>query len=643
MTQSVVDPQAGRAPEPSRQQSAVSWLAKHALRLFGIVYMTVPAAFAIVMLKYALPEYGIEGNPAYGLVVPVLAAAALCSISAILLLITRKRWAVVACAASVILVPMVYLFLLHRLLGRVPGDVCSVLVVLLPLVLLAAIPETLKGVSVAEPPPSPLVGKAHFKVGTLRYTGFGMFMVFFWLLWGDFICSLLDGNVPGILPLKLNDLGAGDTVNIFLNKTLAYSIAFLFAPAVSFRSDRHRGPRGRRIPFLAWSTPFVGAFLILIGFYDGLTNLFMGTAQQAHFLGMTFGRGTVTLVVFATLFVAFDFSNIFVGTVYWYLFNDVVPEKYLSQFLSLFRIVGTAAGMLYSGLIFPHALEHFRIIFAVAGVFYIIGFLAMCFMVREGNYPPPPPMIDHRQGQAGPMERAFSSLGLGAVGRGIDGMAVQARTYAKECFTHRFYWYFFLTSTCMFMSWQSGMFGILRNRNSLGLTLQELGTLSVYTGFVSLLLQYPAGWVSDKIHPIRVYMFTTLICVLQNVAQCTFIFHDFGTAGNLTFLYILSFTVMPFGALQGAAELPMYMRLLPKERYGQFCSANAMIRSFAMIFGSALAGGFMDMLHSLGDWRYRYYPVWVVVFQIPACIFLILMYREWKRRGGEQGYTPPEA
>jgi hypothetical protein len=71
-----------------------------------------------------------------------------------------------------------------------------------------------------------------------------------------------------------------------------------------------------------------------------------------------------------------------------------------------------------------------------------------------------------------------------------------------------------------------------------------------------------------------------------------------------------------------------------------------MIRSFCLIFGSILAGYFMESLQThfhMGDFRYRFYPVWAVAFQIPAFIFLGLLYREWKRRGGDKGYTPPEA
>ncbi len=461
-----------------------------------------------------------------------------------------------------------------------------------------------------------------YTCGTLRYTIFGLFMLFFWLLWGDFVSSLLDVNIPNILPLKLKDLGADDTTLMILNKTLAYGITFAFAPMVSFKSDRHRGRWGRRMPFLLWSTPFVGLFMVLIGCYGNIVHFFMGDAQQVVVLGLTLSRQLLTLVVFGALFVGFDFANIFVGTVYYYLFNDVVPEQFLSRFLSLFRIVGLLAGMLYNKFIFPHALEHFRFIFVAGGIAYAVGFLLMCFFVKEGDYPPPPENIDKRTG-------LLSSI----------------KTFRKECFTHRFYWYFFLTSACFFVSYQSGVYSVIRNRDSLGLTLKQLGNMAFYIAPVSLALQYPAGWLADKYNPIRVYMISTLICLFSNIAQCIFIFRDFGPATNLVLMYCMALLFMPFNAVSGAAEIPMYMRVLPKERYGQFCAANAMLRSLAMIFGSIGASFFMDALRihfHMDNWRYRYYPVWMFFFQAIAVVFMFLMYREWKRLGGNKAYKPPE-
>ncbi len=53
----------------------------------------------------------------------------------------------------------------------------------------------------------------------------------------------------------------------------------------------------------------------------------------------------------------------------------------------------------------------------------------------------------------------------------------------------------------------------------------------------------------------------------------------------------------------------------------------------------------MDSLHhhfGMDEWRYRYYPVWIVFWQIPSIVCLLLFYREWKRLGGAEAYKPPE-
>jgi Na+/melibiose symporter-like transporter len=460
-----------------------------------------------------------------------------------------------------------------------------------------------------------------YTCGTLKYTAFGLFMLFVWLLWGDFVWVLLDQSVPGILPFKLKDMGASDTVNQVLNRAIAYAVAFIFAPAVGFHSDRHRGRWGRRIPYLIWSTPFVAAFMVLIGYYDGIANLFMGGTEEVSLLGFDLGKTTVTLLVFGALLVGYDLANIFVNTIYWYLFNDVVPEKVMTRFMALFRIVGTAGGAIYQKWIFPHALDNFRFIFVTAGLCYMVGFLIMCFMVKEGQYPPPPENVDKRK-----------------------GLWSAAKTFGKECFTHKFYRYFFLSSMFMFLSWQSGAFRGLRDRDSLGLTMEQLGNLGFWTNIVSLVVMYPAAWLADRYHPIRVYVIMTLVCFASPLAQCLWIFTDFGPYGNLVGQYVLAFAILPMSAVQGLVEIPMYMRLLPKDRYGQFCSANAAFRALAMILGSILAGLMMDALKhwaGMDEWRYRYYATWVVVCQIPSILFMLLLYREWTVRGGDRGYVPP--
>ena len=706
--------------------------------------------FIFTMFMRALSAQGAGWTEwqSYAVTVPMLASVVACLLLAIVLLTVRRDWAMIACAAAGAALAATCYFTSTLFLGQNPlaiiqqifslhlpmhaffdfplefiDDIVSLPgiavagagVFVLPALMVLTLPQFLG--KLRRLPPPDLDAAPHFRrVGTLRYTAFGLVVLFVWLLWGDFVYTLFDTNMPNILVLKLKDMGASDTLNSVLNKTLGYLVAFLFAPAISFRSDRTRSRHGRRIPYLTWSTPFVGVFLVLIGYYDSLTGLLTGGADHVKFLGVNLSATTMALLVFAILFVMYDFANNFVGTVYWYLFNDVVPERLLSQFLSFFRIVGTLAGMIYSKFIFPHALEHFRVMFVLAGIVYVGGFMLMCYMVREGSYPPPPPLLVQGRNWREVWTSLWSLLGRkiaswramtpirrqllasavvllipvclamgillgvlyflgygveylfrGLIGRGLRAvrkppgpprgfesavssffakLTAQMITFVEECFTHRFYWYFFLQSTFFFVSWQSGTFATLRNRDSLGLTLQQMGDLGAITGFVSLLMQWPAGWLSDKWNPIRVFMWTTFITFGANILQCIWLFWDFKPNTTLALMALFSFTLMPFGALHGAAELPMYMRLLPKERYGQFCSANAMIRSFALILGSVGAGLFLDGLETffhMGDYRYRFYPVWVIFFQIFALLFLWLLYKEWKARGADKGYTPPEA
>jgi len=472
-------------------------------------------------------------------------------------------------------------------------------------------------------PPSPVSEPGTYRAGALRYNLYGLIVVCFWLVWGGFVSTLCDGSIPGILPLAFKDLGASIEANALLNKTIAYLIAFVLAPIVSFWSDRHRGRRGRRIPFLLWSTPFVGLFLVLIGLHQDFASLVLGDVPSMQIGGFVLTKASISIAILAVLIVGYNLANVFIGTIQWYLFNDVVPQGVMARFLSVYRIGGTGAGMLYSGFLFPHAIGWFRYMFIAAGFGLVIGFLLMCFMVKEGPYPPPPPNYDGRKG--------FGSAFI---------------TFFAESFGHKFFWFFFLANTFMFVSWQTGMFTTLRNRNVLGLTLQDLGTLGMYSGYASLLLMFPLAWVVDILHPVRVYVVAAIANLLSLLAQCIWIFADFGPAGNLTMLYVISFVFMPIGIAQGAAELPLYMRIFPKSRYGQFCAANAMVRSLTLFAMPYLAGRFMGLLQyrvGLGERAYCWYPVWTLFFQIVAIVFLLLVYKEWKARGGVKGYVPPLA
>lgn len=477
--------------------------------------------------------------------------------------------------------------------------------------------------AVSQPAPSAADPKHpdRFKVGTLSYTKAGLITVFLYLLWGDFCFTLMETVVPSVMPIKFNALGTPNWVLGLILTTIPNLMNTVINPFVSFWSDRFRSPWGRRIPFLAGATPFLVIFLILLGYSEPI----------AHWIGRTFFGGenanlTVILIVIGVFMVCFQFFNLFITSIYYYLFNDVVPDAFLARFMALFRMVGTAAGASYNYFVLKYAESHMQEIFLYSALLYLIAFVMMCWKVKEGKYPPPPANLDNRTG-------FLSNL----------------KTYAKECFTHRFYWFFFLGNTCFAMTWVSGVYHLLTATRVIGLSLETLGKIGSVAAIVSLVLLYPAGIISDRYHPLRALLVSTILQTCMVPLTLLFYFNVHLLAPDTVLMIYIAFAMvgLPIGTLHNAAELPMFMRLLPGERYGQFCSANALVRSVGLMVGGLALGFFLDAVKVFDptspDKCYRFVPIWNGLWLVGASIFYFLLYREWKKLGGSTSYVPPAA
>lgn len=457
-----------------------------------------------------------------------------------------------------------------------------------------------------------------FRVGTLLYSRASLVTMFLYLLWGDFCFTLMETVVPSILPLKLNSIGAPNWALGLIVVTIPNIMAATINPMISFRSDRFRSRWGRRIPFLAGATPFLVFFLILLGYSAPI-----GRWVQSALLGGSFSEMAVLLVVIGVFMVCFQFFNLFITSVYYYLFNDVVPAAFLARFMALFRVVGTGAGAGYNFFVLKYAESHTQEIFLVAGLLYFVAFAMMCWKVREGDYPPPPPYVGEQK-----------------------GFRAALRTYATECFTHRFYWFIFLANACVAMTWASGTYVFLYQTKYLGLGFDFIGKVAGVCSVASLILLYPAGILADRAHPLRVLrLAVTLQFVLGPVAICYAMFRPSLSLEQASWIFIgWSAISMPLATLYNAAELPALMKLFPADRYGQFCSANALIRSAVLIVGGLACGFCLDFartLHPDPNYCFRFLPVWNVVFQGGAAFFLFLVAREWKKLGGKEHFTPP--
>src|SRR5439155_14596168 len=115
----------------------------------------------------------------------------------------------------------------------------------------------------------------------------------------------------------------------------------------------------------------------------------------AHALGPSPARETGWVIAtFAFFWIMFDVAVVVTGSVHGALVNDVVPREVIGRFFGLFRVVSLGAGMLFNYFLLGEMKDHYVSIFFVIGLLYLICFMAMCLLVKEGDYPPPPPPIE---------------------------------------------------------------------------------------------------------------------------------------------------------------------------------------------------------------------------------------------------------
>ena len=456
-----------------------------------------------------------------------------------------------------------------------------------------------------------------YHCGTLTYTKAGLGALFGWLLWGDFCFTLMEAVVPSILPLKLKDLGCSNWMMGMILSTIPGILNMTICPYVSFKSDRYRSRWGRRIPFISATMPFLCVSLVLLGWSDDICVLLQKNSTYLR----EFAPTTLTIGLIAVFMIMFQFFNMFVGSVFWYLFNDVVPPQFFGRFVGMFRIVGTGACALYSYFIFKFAESNMREILIGASILYFVGFGLMCFFVREGQYP------------------SFEEEKPGENGKGLEGI----KSFLKESFTHKLYWFMFIFTAFQAIAGAIGTFYIFWGKN-MGLSLDQIGKKGGITAVAALVAMYFAAIFIDRWHPLRVAAYLTVFSVITVMMNWVWVFVDLPAIYFFWLNLGLGLITAFHGALVGGCELPLFMRLFPPSRFGQFCSAAALVRSFGAICAGVMAGLFIDLTrwrYHGSDFGYRFIFVWTTVFTAVTALFFILTYRKWYSLGGDAHYHPP--
>jgi maltose/moltooligosaccharide transporter len=476
-------------------------------------------------------------------------------------------------------------------------------------------PQTVR-IKTKAPPAAP---EKLYTVGTLSYTKRGIMVLFMWLLWGGF-CFQLFETCPSILSLKLHELDASKTVISAVTFGIPAWLGTIITPIVSFKSDRYRGRWGRRIPFLFWATPFMAAFMMLVGFAPQL-----GFWLQKFLLSfVSVSPNTIAIALITAFYVCFCVSNLFVTSIWAYLLADVVPLEFQAKFISFFQTVSTAITLCFNFFIMKYSMDYMAQIFTGAAVIYLVGFWITCWRVKEGQYPPPP---------------------VAEAGR--RGFIASFQLYFKECFCHRLYVYFFLASFFFGLANAMNVFGQIFWRTG-GMSLDMIGKLGAVRDLFPLIL-YPllgmfTGLLMHKWRPFRV----VLICMIgQMVVWCFRGIYLFWSPVPMQFWVselCVVVSLYAIGVFYTVAGAPLTIQFFPRDQFGQFSSANAMMRNIGVTIGGIGTGIFMDLVTTFfprDGYCFRFMFIWVVVFFALGNIFLYWCYRGYLRRGGPDNYVPP--
>ncbi len=428
-------------------------------------------------------------------------------------------------------------------------------------------------------------------VGTLTYTFSGIVTLFSLLLLGDFASSIKGRSVFQLVQLMFKTYGASDFLNTLMIVSLPCVLGLVLSPIVSVHSDRCRSRWGRRIPYLALTTPV--AALAIAGFAYSPA---IGRAV-AELLGTEANPAILwTLGIFWGLFEA---ATVISGAIFGALVNDVVPHQLLGRFYGLFRIVSLLCGILFNFWFLGFAATHSHVLFLSVAIVYGVGFLYMCLKVKEGEYPPPEKT--ERRG-------IFSSIA----------------EYCRECYSKPYYLLIYFFGTAMALSISPVNSFSMFYAQDLKIDMDIYGKFLAVTYMISFVLSYFLGMLADRIHPLRAsILFMGLYCVMGILSF--FFIHDTTSYG----VAFIAHGVLAGGYLTVSASL--FQRLLPRSQFAQFSSAGGLINSIVMILLVPVIGKFLDWTGH----QYRYTYLLGGVLALLSVILGVLLYGQFRKRNAE--------
>jgi len=462
--------------------------------------------------------------------------------------------------------------------------------------------------------------KKTYSVSGLSYTLPQLLWVIALILIGQFAMAICINMVPRIVPLKLKELGISSTLLVFIMATLGQILNMTLCPMVSFKSDRYRSKRwGRRVPFILFTLPPLCLSWAMLAMYKYEAALLGKLLAPLAELSQT----TLAVIVLAIGVVVFKFFYMFVGSVWYYIPNDVIPAQFLTRFYGAIQLINAGSAALFNYFFFQYALSHFAELMWGTIIVYVICMGAFCLLIKEPRFPDPTEQ-----------EKKQNSGVLALV------------TFARESFSHPLYWYEFLKTACTGIAGTIAIF-IVFFEQSMGLSLAEIGELGGISGMLMTIIGFGIAtvgtYIVDRWHPVRVAVFMSMFGMIIFFYECKWIFFQPG-AKVFWWSWLLVAQVMFLQRFAGPANMPTMMRLLPKSRFGSFCAARSLFGSISGLVFALVLGLIIDFLRvnlGMGDRAYRYIFLWRTIFYGLSVFCYLMIYYHYCKLGGFTNYHAP--
>lgn len=410
-------------------------------------------------------------------------------------------------------------------------------------------------------------GTQVWRSGTLVYYRKDLIRLFFWLYLGQFTFWMEHIAIPILFPLLLAKMGfnAAEIGSLWSIFPLGALILF---PIIGTLSDRTRTRFGRRRPYDFLTTPVWFLGLVLLPFAQSYWQAFLCMVL----VGFA-GAGSNVLNAF---------------------YNDVVPAELMGRFVAGMRLLGSVGGLivqLFALRLFEH---HPVAVFIGLACIGFAGEMLMLIMIKEGEYPPPPPKSS-----------IFKVFG----------------EFLREGFANRYIIFLWLTLGVTALG--GPVMGLYFNLfftdsvTGLGLSPTQLGYLLAAGTGIGLVLIMPSGWAIDRFGPKKLWGYGGFTVGVLQILMFFFA-KDILSISILFVLFAAANTVLT------AALLPVMYSFIPKDKFGQLNGSNQIVGRALQIFGANAC----SLIIILSGNEYRFAFLFGGVAYLFTPLFLWLMLRQ---------------